>query len=128
MSNIFERASKGKIRFATTKGQLSTEDLWELSLPSLDRIARQVHSDLKGSEEISFITKATTANTELNLKMDIVKHIIDYKLSLVEAAKNRAEKAAKLAELKDLLHDKTKEEMKGLSKEEIAKQIAELEN
>jgi hypothetical protein len=127
MKNIFERASKEKIRFATGKGYLATEDLWDLSLPSLDKVARNVHTDLKNAEEVSFIKTASTASTELNLKMDVIKHIIDYKLNLLDAAKERALKTEKLAELKDLLHDKTKEEMKGLSKEEIAKQIAELE-
>lgn len=128
MSNLFEKASKQKLRFETSKGHLSTEDLWDLSLPSLDKVAKGIHSQIKNSEEISFIKESSSANTELNLKMDIVKYIIDYKLHLKEAAQKRAEKEAHLAELKEIYKDKTKEEMKGLSKEDIAKRIAELES
>lgn len=127
MTNIFERASKQKLRFATAKGHFATEDLWDLSLESLDTLAKTVHSELKNSEEVSFIKTVSSVNTELNLKMDILKHIIKYKLDLKEAAKTRAEKAAKLEELQELLHDKTKEEMKGLTKDEIAKRIADLQ-
>ena len=42
LTNLFEKASKMKLRFSTTKGVLSTEDLWDLSLESLDRIAKNL--------------------------------------------------------------------------------------
>ena len=128
MTNLFERASKQKLRFTTGKGHLASEDLWDLSLPSLDRIAQSVHGELETSSKKSFIKEESSANTELTLKLDILKHVINYKLNLKEVASRREEKKAKLAELKELYHDKTKEEMKGLSKEDIAKQIAELED
>ena len=44
--NIFERASRRKLRFDTVVGLLATEQLWELPLtakgerPDLDKLAR----------------------------------------------------------------------------------------
>lgn len=35
---MYKQASKMKLRFATSKGNLSVEDLWDLSLPALDRL------------------------------------------------------------------------------------------
>ena len=41
MLNIFEKASKQKLRFVTSKGMISSEDLWDMSLQSLDIIAKK---------------------------------------------------------------------------------------
>ena len=125
--NIFERASKQKLRFGTGRGLLSVEEVWELSLTALDALARRVNKELKETDDESFIDAKTTVNTELNLKMDILKHIIKHKLELKEAASSRAEKKARLTQLKTIYQNKANEELEGLSKEDLAKQIAELE-
>ena len=124
--SIFVRASKLKLRFATTKGALSTEELWDLSLESLDVIAKKVNKELKDTEEESFIGKKTSANTLLNLKLEILKYVIQVKLEEKDKATARAEKNAKLARLKDLYANKADAELEGKSKEEIAKMIEEL--
>lgn len=128
MTDIFERASKQKLRFTTKKGSLATEDLWELSLTSLDEVAKNIHAQLKTSEEVSFIKETTKADTELNLKMDILKHIIKVKLDAKEKAAVRAENQAKLEELQELYKDKSREELKSLSKEEIQARIDALKS
>ena len=38
MEQLFITASREKLRFASSKGLLTTEDLWSLSLTSLDAI------------------------------------------------------------------------------------------
>lgn len=97
--NIFERASKQKLRYSTPIGQLTVEDLWDLPLlstkgPSLDVIAREHNRALREASEESFVTRATTGSTALTLKLDIVKHIIADKLAAVEVAQNAATKRA----------------------------------
>ena len=66
--NIFERASKQKLRFGTGRGLLSVEEVWELSLTALDALARRVNKELKETDDESFIDAKTTVNTELNLR------------------------------------------------------------
>jgi hypothetical protein len=124
---IFARASKQKLRFDSTKGQLSTEDLWDLSLQSLDNLAKGVNRALKATQEESFIEAKTTANTELELKLDILKEIIADKLKAKAAATARAEKQAKLSRLKELMANKEDEALAGKSIEELQKMVAELD-
>lgn len=124
---LFEQASRIKLTFVTTKGILSTENLWDLSLESLDTIAKAVNRELKASEEESFVKTRTKANTELQLKLDILKRIIQVKLEEVDAKKQRLEKANQLSLLKSLQADKKLQELQSLSAEEITKRIAELE-
>lgn len=54
--NIFEQTSRLKLRFDTTKGMLTAEDLWDLPLTSdagkanLDDVAQSLHRELKDAE------------------------------------------------------------------------------
>lgn len=123
----FEKATKQKLRFNTTKGLLSVEDLWDLSLTSLDSIARSVNKALKEESEESFIAVKTAANTTQQLRLDILKYIIEVKLKEKEVAKTRAEKSAKIETLKALAASKEIEELGAKSLDDIQKMIAELE-
>ena len=82
-TTIFEQATRAKLRFATPKGTLSVEDLWELPLTSktgqanLDDIAKGLHRELKANDEVSFVEEKTTANTVTNLKFEVVKSVIN---------------------------------------------------
>lgn len=87
---MFEKASREKIRFDSSKGLLSVEDLWDLPLtsaksPSLDGIARSLHQKLKSGDDVSFVEKTVKPNSIETLKFEIVKHIIDVRLAENEA-------------------------------------------
>ena len=92
LTNLFEKASKMKLRFSTTKGVLSTEDLWDLSLESLDKIAKNLYKQIKESEEISFISEKSSEDTLASMKLEIVKFVITFKMDEAKEKKLRAEK------------------------------------
>ena len=125
--SIFEKASKAKLRFSTNRGQLSTEDLWDLSLESLDSIAVAIDKALETAGKKSFIGKRDTTNTTLELQLEILKHIIEVKLAEKDAKAKRVERNAQLAQLKELAASKSNEALQGKSLEEINKMIAELQ-
>lgn len=125
--SIFEKASKAKLRFSTSRGQLSTEDLWDLSLESLDQIAVAIDKALETAGKKSFIGKRDTTNTALELQLEILKHIIEVKLAEKDAKAKRVERNAQLAQLKELAASKSNEALQGKSLEEINKMIAELQ-
>lgn len=114
---MYKQASKMKLRFATSKGNLSVEDLWDLSLPALDRLAVSYDEELAKSPRKSFITNDTPSNSELELKFNIVKDVITDKLK---------DKAAKKARLTELLAKKQSEKMESMSEDEIRQRPAEL--
>lgn len=128
MSDIFERAAKAKLRFASDRGLLSTEQLYDLTLSKLDTVARGVNAELKSLTEESFVEiKPDPRKTELALQLDILKHIIADKLAAKEAAEKRAEKQEKRRLLTEALAAKETDEIKGMSKEDILKQLADLD-
>lgn len=129
MDNKFERASRGKLRFTTNRGQLLTEDLWDLKLEDLDNLAINLNKQVKEKEENSFITttRKTKAVEDIELRFDIVKHIIDVKLSEKAAAENKKLVNAKREKLEELLDAKRNEALASKSIEEIEAELKALE-
>ncbi len=127
MSDIFEKGIRNKVRYSTSKGLLSIEDLYDLSLESLDVIAIGVDKDLETAGKKSFIGKRNTANTALQLKLDIVKHVIEVKLAEKEAKANKAAKAAKIIQLKEIIGRKSLTELENKSTDDLLKELEALE-
>lgn len=100
---MFEQAARLKLRFDTSKGPLSAEDLWDLPLTSskganLDAIAIALHHQLK-HDTVSFVDEAEKIDPALQLRFDLVKHVIAVRKQENEkalAARARAEQKQKI--------------------------------
>lgn len=124
--NIFESATKKKLRFPSTAGLLSTEDLWDLPLlggkrntPNLDDIAKHLNSKIKEAQEESFVQKPSSVSSELKLQFDVVKHIIDVKIEEDTKLADAAAKREKNARILEIMERKQDEELQGKSLEEL---------
>lgn len=130
--NIFEKASRDKLRYSTQVGQISVEDLWDLPLQNgsngldLDHIAKTCNKLIKHNKEESFVESPTPADEELELKFEIVKHVISVKITERDEAKEAKAKKEKKEKLLGLLAEKQDEELKGKSTEELQAMIADL--
>jgi len=130
--SIFEQASMQKLRFPSNRGELMTEQLWDLPLQSkgqfdLDTVAKEVNASLKAVTEESFVATTTSpAKSKYELMLEIVKHVIAFKLKVNEELRVKAANAAKKEKLVAILGEKQDEALKALTPEELAKQIAEL--
>ena len=129
MEKIFERATILKIRYQTQNGILMVEDLWDLPLDSkikanLNSIAIQLNRQIKDSGEESFIGNSKV-DPVLQLKFDIVKYIIDTKLSEAEAKANSLAKKQYNEKILKLIDEKEEEALKGKSPEELKQMLKE---
>lgn len=125
--NIFEKASRLKLRFNLSKGVCTTEELWDLSLESLDAVAKALYKKIKENEDVSFIKEKTVANTKLDLQFEIVKHIINTKLAEKEAKKLATVKAEKAKVLKEIIAKKQLGALEGASLEALQAELDALE-
>ncbi len=128
--SIFEKATRLKLRFPTTKGLISVEDVWDLPLTSqqkvsLDSLARDTNRELRETQEESFV-KPTPANDKLQLRMDILKHVIKVRMDENQAKQDALAKEQKKAKLKELIQRKKDEALDSLSLDELEKQLADL--
>lgn len=127
--SIFEKASREKFRFPSTKGELSTEQLWDLPLQSargadLDTVAKGIAAELRGVTEESFVATATNpAKPVLEAKLEVVKRVIEVKLADNETKRVAAAKAAEKAKLIEILARKQDASLENLSEAEILAKI-----
>lgn len=124
--NIFERASRAKLRFSTSAGVLSIDDLWDMTLPGLNIVAKAVNASLKADQEEDFISDAAPEDTMSMLRMDLLKHVISEKKTqegrTIAAADTRKRKAVLL----ELIAEKDNESDKKLSKTQLLKMVEAL--
>ena len=130
--NIFEQASIHKIRFTTVKGDLTTEQLWDLPLTSkgsfdLDTVAKTVNTSLKATAEESFVaTSVNPARDVLELKLEIVKHIISVRLAQNAQLREASARASECVKLLDVLAKKQDAALEALTPEEIQDRLKAL--
>lgn len=124
---MYKKALRAKLRFSTTKGKLTTEDLFDLSLADLNNLAIVLDKKLSETPRKSFISDIAPDTQEDELRFDIVKDVINLKLAERNAAQNAKAKAAEKAQLMEILHRKKNEALENLSVAEIEAKLAELE-
>lgn len=133
MTDLFEYASRNKLRFATPRGELTAEQLWDLPLLSrddfnLDLVAKAANRALKTTAEESFVvTTKTAAHTRLEVALDLVKYIIETKLAEDAAAKKRADNRIEKEKLLKILAEKQEGKLSELSEMELQKRIVALD-
>lgn len=121
--NIFEQATRRKLRFDTRIGSLSVEDLWDLPLSSdrnkanLDEIAIDLNRALKGTEE-SFVSSAKK-DAVLQLKFDIVKHIIDTRVQEKDAKTAEVQRSTQINKIDELIAAKETQKLADMTVEEL---------
>lgn len=134
MQNIFEYATRNKLRFASIKGELTVEQLWDVPLRSRDDfnlnvVAKTTNKALKEISEESFVeTTKTMEHTRREAAMEVVKFVIETKLTEEEAAKTRAANKQKKEKLLAILAEKQDGKLSELSEKELKKQIAALDD
>ena len=124
-TNIFEYAVRNKVRFPF-KGMISAEDLWDLSLTNLDSIYKTLNKEIKQSEEESLLTTKTSVDTELEIQIAIVKHIVTVKLEEQEVREKAAAKKAQKQKIMSIIATKEDEELQNTSVEDLKKMLDEL--
>ena len=129
---LFLTAAKMKLRFATTRGHLTTEDLFDLSLKDLDGLAVGVATSLANTGTMSFLEnpdrRVTAERAEQTLRLEVIKAIIETKQDDNKARKARADLQARRAFLEGLLEKKQLDAMESLSAADIEAQLAALCN
>lgn len=121
MSNdLFALATRQKFRFPFN-GQISAEDLWDLSPVQLDRVYKTLKKDQKTSNEESLLAIRTSEDSTLDAKIELVKFIFDTKQAEKLAAVAKAEADAKKKHIRELIAEKKGKQLEALSVEELEK-------
>jgi hypothetical protein len=122
---MFEKAVQLKLRF-NHKGLCTVEDLWDIPLESLDRIFKELNTKLKTQKEESLLETRSKEDEILDLKISIVKHIVEVRLSEQKAHKDLAAKLAKKQKLLGIIAEKQDDALRDLSVDDLTKLVDDL--
>ena len=132
--NIFEYAARTKMRFQTSAGNITVEDLWDLPLTSktkvnLNSIGLAIRSNLKDQTEESLVSPVDSKVTkDLQARFDIIMHIINAKQEEAAARRQEAANASKIRVLEQAIAYKKEEDIKSKSIEELTKELETLKS
>jgi hypothetical protein len=120
---MYKEASRLKLRFNTNVGQLSTEQLWDLSMEDLDNMAVALEDQYKNSKGKSFLLKKTTKDKTIKLRFDIVLDILNSKIEERDDSVNAAEINANNQKILEIIKKKKDSNLEGKSIKELEKMI-----
>lgn len=125
--NLFEMATRNKMRFPSTKGELSVEDLWDLSDKDLDVVYKNLKDQEVKSSEESLLDDANV-DPKLTAAIGIVKYIFTTKRNEKLAEKERINKKLTQKKYIDALSKKQDEAIEKMSEAELRAMIDSLED
>lgn len=132
-NNIFEQATRQKLRFDSVQGPLDVEQLWGLPIKStrsgqadLDTIYKGLSREIKAAEEDSLVPTESVVDkkaVQTQLKHDIVKYIAAVKHEENSAAASASAKKAEKEQLLEILARKRNQKLEESSEEDIIARI-----
>ena len=123
---LFEMATRSKWRFPSTKGELSVEDLWDLSDKDLDVVYKNLKDQEVKSSEESLLDDANV-DPKLTAAIGIVKYIFTTKRNERLEAKELIDKKRNQQLYIDALSRRKLKDIDNMSVEELEAKIAELD-
>lgn len=129
--DIFMEASRQAIRYTTDKGVLSVEQLWKLPLTStvgavnLNDLAVGIYNGLK-SDEISFVDKAKKADPTEQLKLDVLRTVIEFKIAENDAKAKERVRSAEEQQILAALEKRELSKYDNMSADELKAALAKL--
>lgn len=133
--DLFEAAVRKKLRFPSSKGLLTVEDLWDLPLTSakptdvsVQTVATPVlarQSELSGVQALfePASAKPSAERVVVDLQVEIIKYIVATRRREADAATLAAAKASEKATLQAQLE---KKRLEGASVEDLERRLAAL--
>lgn len=120
---MFKKATQLKLRYQTSVGLVSTEQLWDLSQIQLSNAIKAVKKVLKKTDddELSFLEDAKVIDVENQLRFDILKEVYITKKKESEELRNAAETKAHNQKILSLIAEKQEGKLKEMSIEDLEK-------
>ena len=124
--NVFEIAARNKYRFPY-RGQISVEDMWDLSVTELDKIFKTLNKQIKTAQEESLLETKTKEDEAIENQIAIVRHIVSVKQKEANDRLKEKERKAQKQRIMEIMADKEDEALKSKSPEELRKMLEELD-
>lgn len=117
---VLETALRMKARF-NLNGTCSVEDLWDASLPMLDKLHRSLTVEAEKSEGKSLLYEKSKADEVLECKIATVRYIFEVKREEEALRRSAAEERERKKKIISIIADKEDEGLRSMPLEELRK-------
>lgn len=131
---MYKFAVQHKLRFASKRGELIVEQLFDLPLKStsgfdLDTVARTINTQLKSMTEESFVEdpKDNPQKKVLEVSLEIVKDVIKTKQEENAARELRKKRAEERKKILDAIGAKKDQQLSAATIEELEQKLSALD-
>ena len=118
---MYKEASRLKIRYQTSRGLITVEQLWDLNINDLDALAILLEKEYKASGKKSFVVKTTKKNKLIKLMFDIVLDVLTTKVDEEDVKTSKYAKDIFNAKIDERIAKKQESDLDDLSIEELEK-------
>lgn len=126
---MYKQAAMLKLRFETTKGLLTAEQLFDLSMTDLSTTIKKVNALLKKEQatdnELSFLEGVDTSETQNSLRFRILKDVYLTKKEARDQAALDYEKKQRNQRIAEIIARKKEEALESKSIEELEQMLKE---
>lgn len=127
MTNMWLEALQKRLRFEF-KGLISTEDLFDLDMSSLDIIYQKLSKELREISGDSLLDNEKADEIAwVQLKLDVVKHVFDIKKAEAEALRQKIANIEEKQRIMHIINEKENAELANLSIDELKAKLNDLE-
>lgn len=118
---MYKQASQLKLRFQTPKGQLTVEQLWDLSMSDLSTTIKAMKKVLKKSDdnELGFLEEDSKVDKITELAFNILKDVYITKKEAAKTLREAADIKEHNQKILTLIAQKQDEELGGKSIDEL---------
>lgn len=120
---MWKEAIRLKMRFSTSRGPLTIEQLWDLSLEELDALAVELKKQYDESGAKSYLKKKSSKDKQVKLAFDIVLDILETKVEDAENDKNALETKEHNQKIMSLIAKKKDEKLESLDIDELEEML-----
>lgn len=118
----WQLVTRSKLRFQTTRGPLSVEQLWDLSLTDLDQLAVQLEQESKKKTK-SFLKVKTREDKIAKAMFDVALDILNTKVEEQESAEEARANKEHNEKIFALIEKKQDEQLGKLSVKQLKEQL-----
>jgi hypothetical protein len=121
----FKLASQQKLRFQHSRGSLTVEQLWDLSIDELDALAVSLEDQHKQSGKKSFLTTKSVKDKTAKLRFDVVLEVLTAKVEEAELSAKSGQIKERNKKILAIIADKQDQSLSKKSVKELEAMLEE---
>lgn len=123
---MFEKASRLALRFESTRGKLSVEQLWDLPMTELNELYKGLNKVKSSANEDSLLDEKTSEEKLVDLKLSLIRHVAEVRKKEAKDKKDEAQLRADLKTIDDAIAEAEDRNLKSLTPEELRRKREEI--